>query len=149
MSEVVYHERGKDVRGAAEGYGTAWHTAVVAARNACLSDPEREACGYMEDRQIIQCVNVSKKGGRFRFSDDEAWHVFELLDNERLEGMWHSHPLGHKEPSDRDWIGHPHGVPLYIVALLGMTEAEVIRFDDGDRPVRPGSERTADGLPLT
>jgi proteasome lid subunit RPN8/RPN11 len=113
----------------------AWRDAIVASRNACLHDPEREACGYIEQNTIITCVNVSREPGRFAFSSEEAWLAYEALEAGRLQGIWHSHPLGHKEPSAEDWINHPLSVPMYIVVLMGYTEACVMRFTDEDRPV--------------
>jgi hypothetical protein len=60
--------------------------------------------------------------------------VYELLGLGQLISIWHSHPLGHREPSLMDWDNHPHGVPMVIISLENDTEAMVLRYDDSERP---------------
>ena len=75
----------------------------------------------------------SGRSGRFHFSDVEVQWIYELLDAGLLLGIWHSHPAGHREPSEADWSGHPRGVPMYIICLEG-NKTTIHCYTDEDRP---------------
>lgn len=93
-----------------------------------------EACGFIEDREVIWVRNVAREPGQFAFSERDCERVYDALERGTLNGVWHSHPGGHAEPSDHDWLSQPRGIPMFIVALMNDEPALVVRYDDADRP---------------
>lgn len=115
-----------------------WHIAYRAALAAKREHPEREACGYVTSdshaTSMVIVPNVNAEPGRFAFSNDVVWDVYNHIEAQSLGGLWHSHPMGHTQPSDEDWAGQPRDVPLYLVVLLDDNVCEVWHYDDSDRP---------------
>lgn len=140
MDRVWYHnsQRGETIA-RVNDHGTLWGRAERVSREVAEIDPTREACGYIDRGRLVVCHNVAPGAGKFALTTDDAWALWMCLDADELGGVWHSHPLGHREPSEADWVGHPRGVPLYIVVLLNSYETEVLRYDDADRPLLPES----------
>ena len=133
MEQLVFEQKERHVAWLGEPLD--WSAAVGAARTAVLhGGPEMEACGIVEDGKIIVKINVSRDPGTFAFSHKDCIAVYEAMESGSLEGIWHSHPRGHKAPSERDWLNHPRNVPLYIVVLENATDATVLRFDRTAHP---------------
>lgn len=111
-----------------------WSEAIDAAREAMRFGQDIEVCGYIAAGRVVLCENKSAEHGQFAFSDDDCVRVYDALENGSLEGVWHSHPHGHSEPSNLDWQGHPQGVPMYIMCMVDNWYPEVRRFGPEDRP---------------
>ena len=117
-----------------------WERAVAASRDAVrLRGAEAEAAGIVwrtadGTTRITVFRNIAERPGTFEFSSQDCFTVYELLATGSLLSIWHSHPLGHREPSRLDWDNHPHGVPMVIVSLENDKEAMVLRYDDSERP---------------
>lgn len=110
-----------------------WAPAKQAARDAVERDGlKAEACGIVVSGRVLLHTNVARETGRFAFSDEDSVATYDALEAGTLDGIWHSHPLGHMDPSPHDWDGHPHGIAMYIVMLVGKSEY-VTRWDDHDR----------------
>ena len=112
-----------------------WTPAIEMSRVAAeMYGLTAEACGYIVSGRVVLCTNVARETGLFAFSDADSMAVYAALEQGTLDGIWHSHPLGHDRPSAYDWNGHPRGVSMYIVVLdQGWIDARVLLFDDSDR----------------
>jgi proteasome lid subunit RPN8/RPN11 len=103
---------------------------------------QAEACGYFmkceAEEDGVHTFNLENvnamEAGRFALHDDDCLLLAELIEQQMLLGLWHSHPNGQRRPSAEDWSGHPHGVPMYIVSVEGEDTYLIMRFTDEDRP---------------
>lgn len=124
-----------------------WSQAIDAAREAeRMQGTDWEACGIIfRDSfgvKIKVLENIAKGPGEFDISAEDCFDVYEWLAEGGLVGIWHSHPNGHRQPSQRDWDNHPQGVAMYIVVLESDEEAMVLRYDDDSRPgKRPATDQ--------
>lgn len=74
----------------------------------------REACGVvLKDGTVIEITNVAPREGLFLMDTDELIAVYEKYGD--IDGVWHSHPKGHPEPSPEDYDAHPGGKMMFIV----------------------------------
>lgn len=116
-----------------------WSEAITAAREAeRLHGTSWEACGFVYRDSfgihIKVLENVATEPGKFDFSAEDCFDVYEWLAEGGLIGIWHSHPGGQRVPSQRDWDNHPRGCGMYLVVLESDHEAMVVRYDDDSRP---------------
>lgn len=110
-----------------------WESAVLAAKDAA-EQGDWEACGLLlKDGHIQVCVNHADSPGRFAMSPSAANAAYEHWRMDNLEAIWHSHPNGDPNPSLEDWMGHPIGPKMIIIALHEDSHT-IHEYTEDDRP---------------
>lgn len=85
----------------------------VMVRAAARAYP-REACGLIKGSHVEELPNDAGADSEFGIHSENVRWFAENYGG--YDGVWHSHPRGSAEPSQRDWIGHPYGKAMVIVA---------------------------------
>lgn len=95
----------------------------------------KEICGFiLKGWRFLPMRNVSEVEGEFAMDDEELLAVYRAFDGQ-IEGVYHSHPNGRREPSNVDIEYAPQGMRYWIV-----TSTAVIEWDmEHDPPVCIGS----------
>lgn len=114
-----------------------WAAAIKEAQDVVHAQgPSAEACGFIEDSVVVVVPNIARGTGEFAFSERDCERVYDALERGALNGVWHSHPGGHPQPSEHDWMSQPRGVDMYIIVLMNAEPPQVVRYDDMDRAAR-------------
>lgn len=82
----------------------------------------REICGFLlEDWTVVPGVNVANSESEFEI-DKETTLAAYLDSDDRLMGVYHSHPGGSLEPSQMDINNAPDGLRYFIVTTREIAE---------------------------
>lgn len=126
-----------------------WRKIEAEARQVMeLYGRHREVCGAFVQNGVagvatVVLENVSEQDGQFMLGRRDTIWLYEQMEAGLLQGLWHTHPNGRRTPSEADWSGLPHGVPMYIISIESSTGMLVVRFDESDRP-RPRHSYASD-----
>jgi proteasome lid subunit RPN8/RPN11 len=88
-----------------------------------------EVCGFImnsadpgSDMFLFDVPNVARNP-RHNWRMDENWQRLAFFDEDNIVGIWHTHPVGPPQPSERDLDYRPPGLRCFVA-----TRDEVIEY---------------------
>lgn len=99
--------------------------------NQAVASPEREVCGFVLHStlgwEVHPVTNDSERDDQFNMKSDEMLAVYRSRHSE-IVGVYHSHPRGRKEPSDRDAV---YANPNWRYWIVTMDDVHEWSIKDG------------------
>lgn len=115
---------------------------IESALTAMARSTPREICGFiLRDYTICPIKNVAEGERDFKMDDQQLIQFFQENFNAVL-GVYHSHPGGREDPSERDIIYAPARMRYWIV-----TPKRVIEWEIRDGVATKANTGMADSLP--
>jgi proteasome lid subunit RPN8/RPN11 len=109
---------------------------LIGEARAAAKDGGKEICGLLVENsyflELIGCKNKSRRPGSFAFYYDEVRSIVaaaKRLGHEAV-GTFHSHPLSHPEPGERDLSNAPDDSLMLIIDGVA-SEAALWRIKNG------------------